>query len=338
MKTVQLLLLTILISTVNVTLGQVPKQVILEHFTNTKCSVCGIKNPDLNTNLSNNEDVIRISYHPSSPYATCVFNQHNVNGNDDRTNQYGVYGGTPVLVIQGSYNQTTNFGDPALFDNYYGEESPILLNTYIDSITIDSTYVKVVATTVAPLSLVESYSLYAGLAEDTIYYNAPNGETSHYNVFRTALNGNQGTSTSLNSTIGDSVILYFKTRNHVDWNLGNLTAFSVLQSTTDLSVLQSSISSKVALNNSYVSEQSGEEGFELHFNGTSEILSILKENCQRFDNYEIVSINGQIIQQGSLTGNLTYIGVSKMPQGIYLVRLSNKQAQTSSKAVKFVKA
>ena len=221
MKKLITLSFLIVVSTFNVHLGQVTKQVVLEHFTNTKCSVCASssKNPALNTNLQNNPDVIRITYHPSSPYSTCIFNQHNVSGNDDRTNQYGIYGATPRLVIQGDViSPNQNFSDANLFPNYYGELSPVLLNVYIDSTTVDSTYVKVVTTTVAGLSS-SNANLYVGLAEGTINYNAPNGETVHHNVFRKALNGNQDSQISLATTAGDSVVHYFNTANHMDWNL-----------------------------------------------------------------------------------------------------------------------
>lgn len=321
------------------TIGQVTKQVVLEHFTNTRCSVCASssKNPALNANLQNHPDVIRISYHPSSPYSSCIFNQHNVSGNDDRTNQYGIYGATPRLVIQGEViTPNQNFSAPTLFDDYYGEFTPILLNTRIDSITSDSTYVTVVATTVSALS-VSSASLYVGLAEDTIAYVAPNGESSHYNVFRTALNGNQGTAMNLATSIGDSVVMNYVSANSLDWNLGNLVAFSILQDNSDLSVIQGSISNTQNINNSSVEELEGNEGFDIHLNSGTGTLTILKEDCNQYEGYEIVGINGQVIAQGRLTGNLTYVGLTQIPQGVYLVRLADQSALTRSKALKFVR-
>jgi len=80
--------------------AQVQKNVVVEHFTNTRCGICASRNPGFFTNLNNNPDVIHLAIHPSSPYSSCVFNQHNSVDNDDRTNYYGIYGGTPRLVVQ----------------------------------------------------------------------------------------------------------------------------------------------------------------------------------------------------------------------------------------------
>jgi hypothetical protein len=52
------------------TQGQVAKKIIVEHFTNTKCSICASRNPGFHTNLSANPTVQSISIHPSSPYST----------------------------------------------------------------------------------------------------------------------------------------------------------------------------------------------------------------------------------------------------------------------------
>lgn len=82
--------------------AQVPRNIIVEHFTNTKCSVCASRNPGFQTNLNAHPDVRQISIHPSSPYSTCLLSQQNTVDNDARTNYYGVYGGTPRLVINGT--------------------------------------------------------------------------------------------------------------------------------------------------------------------------------------------------------------------------------------------
>src|SRR6185436_4956285 len=83
-------------------LAQVPKKTVVEHFTNTKCSVCAARNPGFNANLNHQANVIRLAIHPSSPYSGCLLYNQNATDNDARTNYYGVYGGTPRLVINGN--------------------------------------------------------------------------------------------------------------------------------------------------------------------------------------------------------------------------------------------
>ena len=55
-------------------ISQVQQNVIIEHFTNTRCGICGVRNPGLYTNISEYPEIIHIAFHPSSPYSTCVLN------------------------------------------------------------------------------------------------------------------------------------------------------------------------------------------------------------------------------------------------------------------------
>src|SRR4051812_23780642 len=81
--------------------AQVPKKIVVEHFTNTNCSICASKNPGFYANLSSQPNIQHIAVHPSSPYPACMLSQHNVTENDARTNYYGVYGSTPRFIING---------------------------------------------------------------------------------------------------------------------------------------------------------------------------------------------------------------------------------------------
>jgi hypothetical protein len=108
--------------------AQVQKTVLVEHFTNSRCGVCANKNPGLYQNLASHPDVLHIAFHPSAPYASCIFSQYNPVENDNRTKFYSIYGGTPWIVINGQVQSSgTNFGNPALFDPFYGETTPFSL-------------------------------------------------------------------------------------------------------------------------------------------------------------------------------------------------------------------
>ena len=82
--------------------SQVPKKAVVEHFTNTNCSVCASRNPGFYTNLNMQTGVLNLAVHPSSPYPNCLLYQQNATANDARTNYYGIYGSTPRLVINGN--------------------------------------------------------------------------------------------------------------------------------------------------------------------------------------------------------------------------------------------
>nr|MBK9652878.1 hypothetical protein [Bacteroidota bacterium] len=93
--------------------AQSPKTVLVEHFTNTWCSICASKNPAMYQTLSNYPQVLHIAFHPSSPYPGCVFNVQNMAENDARANYYNAYGGTPKcfewkIIVSNTANYYNN--------------------------------------------------------------------------------------------------------------------------------------------------------------------------------------------------------------------------------------
>ena len=97
---------------------QVPKKVVAELFTNTRCFICGAKDPNIVKVIQFfPADVIEIAYYPSSPYSNCFFSLQNPVENDARTNYYNTYGSTPDVFLQGvpvSNNLDTSFVTPFL--------------------------------------------------------------------------------------------------------------------------------------------------------------------------------------------------------------------------------
>ena len=114
--------------------AQVTRNVVVEHFTNTRCGICGSRNPGLFGNLKTSPEVLHISYHPSRPYSSCVLNKHNVSGNDDRAKYYGVYGSTPRVVVEGTAKGNgESFTDKALFSAELGKTTPIDIQLTTDT-------------------------------------------------------------------------------------------------------------------------------------------------------------------------------------------------------------
>ena len=165
--------------------AQVARTIIVEYFTNTRCGICGFTNPPFYDNLEDHPDALHIAYHPSAPYSTCILNQHNVAGNDDRTIYYNTYGSTPDFFFQGVF--TLGAANASSFDPYEGQMSVAEMKVVqTNREEADSIKVEVVVSTAGTHSL-STQRLYVALVEDTIFYNAPNGEDEHYDVFRTAL-------------------------------------------------------------------------------------------------------------------------------------------------------
>ena len=334
----KLLAISLVVFIINTSVfAQVPKNVIVEHFTNTVCSICASKNPQLNNNLANSPDILRISYHPSSPYSSCVLSQYNVSENDTRTNEYNIYGATPRIVVQGDVQSpSVNFSNSTIFDNYKGELTYLTLNLILDSTSInDSIQLKVVTHLVSPVPVgVNSHNLYVGLAEDTIFYNSPNGESTHKNVFRKALNGSSGSAINIPSVVGDSIVNEYTLVKDSEWNLGRVFGYAIIQDPVDKDVKQVGSSSSV-FNNTFLSVES-EEGKEVDVTLTQfdNHLMLESQGFVEESRFEIYNINGELVLDGLHINNHTLISVSTLPSSLYILKLEGVDGLFSKKFLK----
>lgn len=219
--------------------AQVPKKVVVEHFTNTRCGICGSKNPGFYNNLSNFPDVIHLAIHPSSPYSNCVLNQQNVVQNDARTHFYGVYGSTPRLVIQGEVQQpSVNFNDPGIFSAKQGEMSDFELSIVQEyASSTDSVRISVTIKRIA-VSTETNAVLYAALAEREVNYDAPNGEDVHHDVFRTSFFGDDGQVLNLPTAVDESLTYKATVAVAPQWKHSELYSIVILQEENTFEVLQ----------------------------------------------------------------------------------------------------
>ncbi|MBK9735206.1 MAG: hypothetical protein IPO92_09670 [Saprospiraceae bacterium] len=166
----------------------VTKKILVEHFTNTKCSICASRNPGFYSALAQNPDVLHIAYHPSSPYNTCLFSTQNKAENDARTKYYDLFGGTPTFTINGIEKSSSEVQSSNIYNAFKNQTSPLSVKMNLFPAGSDSIGVTVVITSVAEHSLT-NLTLYVALTEDSVFYNAPNGEKVHYDVFRKSFTG-----------------------------------------------------------------------------------------------------------------------------------------------------
>lgn len=202
--------------------AQVKKTTLVEHFTNTRCSVCASRNPSWNTVLNANPDVLRISFHPSSPYSSCIFNQYNKAENDDRTKFYGIFGGTPRAVINGRVTS-------GLSQNELDKESmtsdfsiQLKLLEFSDSLKVDALVKDETGNANG------NYNIHLFISEKIVNYNAPNGEKTHHNVFRRSFSIDIN-SFNTNSASKDSVIIKGVVGVDEAWEKENLEVFAIVQ-------------------------------------------------------------------------------------------------------------
>lgn len=306
--------------------SQSPKTVLIEHFTNTKCSICASRNPGFYSTLSNYPQVIHLAFHPSAPYSSCYFNQQNVTENDDRTKFYGAYGSTPKFILNGKLLPSTN---PAIttttLDTALNQTSPIEISATEELVTGDSVKVRVVVRTTGSIGVSELL-FFAGVAQDTIQYSAGNGEQLHHDVFRKALTKVKGDTVQV-PALNDSLVLVFTYKIQNGWREPNLSTIAFVQLADTKQVLNATKSNRVFSIPSGIGEVKQAE-FSVYPNPVKDELL--------FTNYELLfeqpvmifDLAGRKISEFKLTENR--IDISELSKGIYFLKINNA-------AKKFVK-
>jgi len=163
--------------------SMVKKYVMIEHFTNSRCSTCASRNPAF-FNLIDDypQDVHHISVHPPVPFSNCVFYLANTADNTSMAAQYGI-NGTPRVALNGVL---TNPGNPLLplatLNQYLNQMSPL----YIEVAESGTGANRSVAITLRNNGGIPAgdYTLLAAAVEKTINQTTPNGESVHHNVLR----------------------------------------------------------------------------------------------------------------------------------------------------------
>ena len=306
--------------------AQVAKKVVVEHFTNTKCSICASKNPGFYTNLNNHPGVIHLAVHPSSPYSACVLSQHNVVENDARTNYYGVYGSTPRLVIQGVViSGSANYSSASIFTPYLGQMSPASIKIVQSKYGNDSIRSRIVIKTEAAHAL-GNLKLFVALAEDTLVYTGSNGEPVHYDVFRKSLTGATGISITLPSTVGDSVVYTKSSPSNVAWNFSRIGTLAILQDATSKAVVQSE--SALASSNNVTTGIFSANAFNQNITAfvTDNAIVIKQAVYSENTSITVYDITGKIILTKALTNTYEAIALPNISAGFYVYAIKSKDS------------
>jgi len=293
----------------------VPQKGVVEHFTNSWCSVCAGSNPALYTTLRNNPNLLHISYFPSSPYSGCQINRYNTAGNDARTRFYSVYGSTPKVVLQGGLViQGNSFSSSAVFNSIQGQTTALDIRLTTTQIRTDS--IKIRATLIKVGSLNQTTALVYGLiTTDTLQYNAQNGERTHYNVFRSAFTGNNGVTVTLPTQVGDSLVLNYAIPYPSNW--GRVSASLIVQeTTTSPNIIQASRSRVRPEAPTGIIKRNNLAPKLLQFSSSNNTLTAKELN--QTTAFRIFDSNGKIVLTGELN-NTNSINLSALKSGVYTV-------------------
>ncbi len=213
------------------------KFILLEHLTNSRCSVCASKNPGFYNTISTYEnDVHHIAYHPPVPYNNCIFYLDNPVENAARGEYYGIEG-SPSLFINGTAAPGgSQLVTTATLDANLGLFSPlqIAVTETGDLNRTASISVKTIGNVVPSGNL----RLFVAIVEKIVNYDAPNGEDVHHDVFRKMLPNITGAPFTAAAAGAEINISYNYTVEN-DWNADQIYVVVFVQNIDTKEVINS---------------------------------------------------------------------------------------------------
>ncbi|MFK5856345.1 MAG: T9SS type A sorting domain-containing protein [Bacteroidota bacterium] len=302
--------------------SQVEKTVIVEHFTNTKCGICALRNPAFYEVLNDYPNVLHIAYHPSSPYPTCLFNLHNIAENDARTNYYGVYGATPQVVLQGDViGIQSPMIRPDQIESFLGQESDFSIS--IQHILTENTIEITIIIERVSGDGAEDMLFYVALVEKEVAYNAPNGENLHHDVFRLVIYEQP-----VSLPVTGSTVTIVKTIDiNSDWIPEEMAAIGILHNPTSKEIIQSAESTN---STSFLESNTHEVIALIYPNPVKNRLYIKSNEIDRFVSADVYSLLGKKLIQFTDVHNMD---ISNLSSGIYFVALKDEKGNISTSKI-----
>ena len=310
----------------------VPRAVLVEHFTNSRCSICASRNPGFYANLRQQPaGTLHVSYYPSAPYRLCVFSQANPTENDARTNFYGVYGSTPRLVVNGSVIPAAqSYADPVIFAAAQGQTAPLAVRVALARQGADSVAATVSVRTVGGVLPAVPLALYVALVEDTVFYAAPNGESQHYDVFRRSFTG-VAPASCVPAPPGDSVTFRRVVALDIAWAAARLYAMALVQQAGGASgtaLVQAGVAPHLNAGTLGMAPEAGAAPLLPYPNPVGETLRFAAPAGAA---WAVLDPLGRVVARGLGAGTLAALDVRGLPAGAYVLRVSGRRPARFSK-------
>jgi len=260
-----------------------------------------------------------------------VLNNHNGAENDARTNYYGIFGGTPRIVVQGNVvSSSANYGSSAIFTEHQTQTSALSVQVETLKSDADSLVAKIVITAAADNTL-GSLRLYAPAVEDTVFYDAPNGEKTHYNVFRKVILDED--ISNIPSTTGDSIVLYARVAQHADWDKNQMYVMAILQEASTRQVEQAAISTPIRAKKDETATVKliKNTDYSVGPNPVSNVLTLDLKGIQ--GSIQLLNSYGQIVYTSG-EESLSTIDLGHLSEGIYWLQISIDKGIATEKILK----
>jgi hypothetical protein len=304
--------------------------VLIEHFTNTYCPICSSRNPALYSVMDKyKDDIHHITFHPSVPYSSCPLYQYNTLGNGTRQGYYGI-SGTPTMFINGdrSSSSSTVFEEDLIAAN--GKTSPLTM--VVEESTGPNRTVNITTQMNGSLPA-GAYKIFVALVEQTLSFDANNGEKEHFDVFRIMITANDGDDFTPPMANQRSTIQYEYTiptdinenEAYVVVYVQNLETKAIINSATQFDETTLDVHEDQAL-----------IGLRTWPNPVKDMLEVKVDNQFPVAGYKIYNLQGQLIRDNTFNQpevNLQ-IRTSDLVSGSYLLKLEYNGGVASKRFVK----
>ena len=213
-----------------------------------------------------------------------------------------------------------------LFSSEEGQSTPIAVRVDEATGAMDSLRAQIIIKTEADHNLGDM-ELFVVAVEDTVFYDAPNGEKTHKDVFRRVIHN---AALTLAST-GDSVALSVATEHDAEWNKERMYVMAFVQHSESKYVEQVASSkdqrSDIVLGLKPLTEANTLLLYPNPTNGSFQI-----SGAPSHATLEIRNMTGQLLSSFRLKGTNS-VDVSDLPQGMYQAVLRSKNGVKLQKLV-----
>lgn len=295
------------------------KYLLIEHFTNSWCSICKSKNPGFYTTIAPYAaDIHHISIHPSTPYPQCIFYQANKDENQARANYYSVTG-TPRVALNGTLLPPTSTLLPLTNLQTALAQKTAPISVKVSDVISGGNLRTTVQVKYDQALPTGNYVLHVMVAEKLINLKTPNQEEQHHDVFRDRLTPEAGYGLT-SGTAGMTVETSYNVPLNAAWNAADLYVIAFVQNTATKEVLNSGSRFDVSVNTSDVAVQS----LTLQPNPANERAWFSVDAPDTTAEVELYSVDGrQCTADISMQGNTGYIATQHLSEGLYVVKVKN---------------
>jgi Secretion system C-terminal sorting domain len=307
----------------------VPKYVLLEHFTNSRCGTCAANNPAFYTQLSSlfGANAHHIAIHSYVPYSTCIFYQGNPTEQDARAIFYEL-AGTPSVSINGGALQSVSNVSVGVLQGEAAKRSPIGIQVS-ESLSGNNVNATIQVKTFGNVPL-GTYKLYAAQVLKRVNKRTDNGESIHYDVFRKWMVKDGVAFTP--ASVGNSVSISYTYPNETAWESNDNYLVVFVQNTATKEVLNSGNKYDEALPAPTNEVANEKQKIQIYPNpATEEItLDFTDWNATAFS---IWNAQGQKMDNQLVTSITQKISLANYPKGIYWVRVQTSKGVSNQSFV-----